>query len=139
MKEESSVLNAYFRLPIKIIKGDGVYIYDENNKKYLDFASGIAVTNVGHKNSFINSKVKSQIEDIWHCSNLFTIPNQEKLAKRLCQISFADKVFFCSSGLEAVECAVKMMRQYHFCQKNNENSENPKIYQKNCIHQEIFR
>jgi acetylornithine/N-succinyldiaminopimelate aminotransferase len=123
MKENSSVLDTYFRLPIKIKKGDGVYIYDQDNKKYLDFASGIAVTNIGHKNSFINDSVKAQIENIWHCSNLFTIPDQEKLAKRLCQISFADKVFFCSSGLEAVECAIKMMRQYHFCQKGNENSE----------------
>ena len=123
MNKKSSVLDTYFRLPIKIKKGDGVYIYDENHKKYLDFASGIAVTNIGHKNSFINDCVKTQIENIWHCSNLLTIPDQEKLAQRLCQISFADKAFFCSSGLEAVECAIKMMRQYHFCQKKNENSE----------------
>jgi acetylornithine aminotransferase/acetylornithine/N-succinyldiaminopimelate aminotransferase len=123
MQEKSSVLNTYFRLPIKIKKGDGVYIYDENKKKYLDFASGIAVTNIGHKNSFINDSVKAQIENIWHCSNLFTIPNQEKLAQRLCQISFADKAFFCSSGLEAVECAIKMMRQYYFYKTGDEDSE----------------
>ena len=123
MQKSSSILNTYYRLPIKIKKGKNAYIYDENNKKYLDFASGIAVTNIGHKNAAINKSVKKQIKNIWHCSNLFTIPEQERLAKRLCEVSFGDKVFFCSSGLEAVECAIKMMRQHHFCNKGNEDGE----------------
>ncbi|MDA0902339.1 MAG: aspartate aminotransferase family protein [Proteobacteria bacterium] len=114
MNKINPILNAYFRLPIKIIKGDGVYLYDDQEKRYLDFASGIAVTNIGHNNQHINEALINQASQLWHCSNLFTIPKQQELAERLVKLSFADKVFFCSSGLEAVECAIKMMRKYHY-------------------------
>ena len=89
---ESHILNTYYRLPIKITKGDGIYIYDNKAKEYLDFASGIAVTNIGHSNKYINKFRQEQSENLALC-NLFTIENQEKLAKRLCDLFFADKVF----------------------------------------------
>ena len=120
---ESHILNTYYRLPIKISKGNGIYIYDNQNNEYLDFASGIAVTNIGHSNKYINKILQEQSEKIWHCANLFTIENQEKLAKRLCDLSFADKVFFCSSGLEAVETAVKLIRKNYFAKYGKEDSE----------------
>lgn len=110
---EAVLLQAYNRLPIEIIKGEGCYIFDTDNNKYLDFATGIAVTSLGHNNDYINNALKQQISQIWHCSNIFTIPSQNLLAKRLVDLTFAEKVFFCSSGLEAVELSIKLMRKVH--------------------------
>jgi acetylornithine/N-succinyldiaminopimelate aminotransferase len=110
----SHVVNAYNRLKILIIKGEGVYLFDENNKKYLDFAAGIATASLGHCHLYITDKLREQLGSLWHCSNVFTIPEQERLAERLTTLTFADKVFFCSSGLEATEAAIKFIRRYFY-------------------------
>lgn len=110
---QSSILQAYNRLSIEIVKGEGCYIFDSKNNKYLDFATGMAVTGLGHNNDYINKALIKQIGEIWHCSNIFTIPLQNMLADRLTKMTFADKVFFCSSGVEAVELAIKLIRKFH--------------------------
>ncbi|WP_341807893.1 aspartate aminotransferase family protein [Wolbachia endosymbiont (group E) of Neria commutata] len=110
----SHIVNAYNRLKIPIIKGEGVYLFDENNKQYLDFAAGIATTSLGHCHPYITDKLSEQLSSLWHCSNAFTIPEQERLAERLTTLAFADKIFFCSSGLEATEAAIKFIRRYFY-------------------------
>ncbi|MDD9331288.1 MAG: aspartate aminotransferase family protein [Wolbachia sp.] len=110
----SYIVNAYNRLEVPIIRGEGVYLFDELGKKYLDFTAGIATTSLGHCHSHIVGKLKEQLDSLWHCSNIFTIPGQERLAERLATLTFADKVFFCSSGLEATEAAIKFIRRYFY-------------------------
>lgn len=112
------LLSAYKRNNLVISKGDGCFLYDSEGKRYLDFATGIAVNALGHNNSFLNEALKSQVDKLWHCSNLFRSEVQEKYARRLCEISFADRVFFCSSGLEANETAVKIIRKFHYQRQN---------------------
>ena len=107
------LLAAYRRNDITFVRGEGSFLYDLDGNKYLDFATGIAVNGLGHNNQYLNDKLKEQIDKLWHCSNLFRNPEQEKYAKRLCEISFANRVFFCSSGLEANEAAVKIIRKFH--------------------------
>lgn len=116
------IVNAYNRLEISIIKGDGVYLFDDSGKKYLDFAAGIATTSLGHCHPYITEKLKEQANSLWHCSNIFAIPEQERLAKRLVDATFADKVFFCSSGLEATEAAIKFIRRYFYLQGQAERN-----------------
>jgi acetylornithine/N-succinyldiaminopimelate aminotransferase len=116
-----NLVDAYFRLPIEISHADNFYLVDTNGKEYIDFASGFAVTNLGHNVEYINNKLKSQIDKIWHCSNLFYNTELNKLAQRLVDLTFADSVFFCSSGLEAVEAAIKFIRKYHFEAKTGRN------------------
>ncbi len=111
-QSESSLLNVYGRWPISISHGKGPYVYDVHGKEYLDFGCGIAVSNLGHCHPYLVEKLKDQIDLLWHCSNIFTFSEQERLAKRLCELTFADKIFFCSSGLEAVETAIKIMRKF---------------------------
>ncbi|MDN5247708.1 MAG: aspartate aminotransferase family protein [Wolbachia endosymbiont of Tyrophagus putrescentiae] len=106
------IVNAYNRSELPIVKGKGVYLFDQSGKKYLDFAAGIATTSLGHCHPYIVEKLKEQLNSLWHCSNIFTIPQQELLAERLGNLTFADKVFFCSSGLEATEAAIKLIRRY---------------------------
>jgi len=91
-----------------------MYLFDQSGKKYLDFAAGIATTSLGHCHPYIVEKLKEQLESLWHCSNLLTIPQQELLAERLVNLTFADKIFFCSSGLEATEAAIKFIRRYFY-------------------------
>lgn len=110
------MLNIYNRLPINVVKGDGVHIFDDNGKRYLDFTSGIATVSFGHCNQYIKEKLSRQLSELWHCSNIFNIPLQERVANRLVDLTFADKVFFCSSGLEAIEAAVKFIRRYFYTQ-----------------------
>lgn len=108
-----SVLPVYRRSDIEIIRGEGVYLYAPGGRAYLDFAAGIAVNSLGHCHPHVVKALKDQAEMLWHCSNLYRMPGLEKLAERFCQNSFADKVFFCNSGTEAVECGLKMIRKYH--------------------------
>lgn len=110
----SYIINAYNRLTIPMIKGIGPYLFDQDKKEYLDFSSGIATTSLGHSHPYIIEKLKIQLNSMWHCSNLFTIPQQELLATRLASLTFLDKIFFCSSGLEAVEAAIKFIRRYFY-------------------------
>lgn len=106
------IMETYKRYPIAIVKGKGSYVWDESGKKYLDFTSGIAVCNLGHVPDGVKAEVEKQLELVWHTSNLFHIPSQEELARRLTELSFADQVFFCNSGTEANEGAIKLARRY---------------------------
>lgn len=94
--------------------GRGSYIYADNGKQYLDFITGIAVNTFGHAHPYLVNALQKQAEKLWHTSNLFRIQDGERLANRLVEHTFADKIFFANSGAEAVECGLKMMRRYHF-------------------------
>ncbi len=109
----SSVLPVYRRSQIEIVKGEGAYLFASDGKRYLDFATGIAVNALGHCHPHVVQALKSQSETLWHCSNMYRMPGLEKLAERFVKHTFADKVFFCNSGSEAVECGLKMLRKYH--------------------------
>ncbi len=108
----SSLLKNYNRLPVEFVKGEGAYLFDANGKKYLDFLSGIAVTSFGHAHPQITKAVHAQVDKIWHTSNLFEISLQEKVAQKLTGQSKLDKVFFCNSGTEANEAAIKFARKF---------------------------
>ena len=110
----SALLNTYNRKKISFKRGKGSFLYATNGKKYLDFVQGIAVNCLGHSNDYLNKAIHSQSKKLWHVSNVFTIPEQEKLAKRLKQKTFADYVFFQNSGAEATEAAIKFARRYFF-------------------------
>ncbi|WP_307394964.1 acetylornithine transaminase [Bacillus horti] len=105
-------MNTYGRFPLTLVKGSGSYVWDDQGNKYLDFTSGIATCNLGHTPEKVKQKVKEQLDELWHCSNLYHIPNQEQLAGALVQYTFADQVFFCNSGAEANEGAIKLARKY---------------------------
>jgi len=108
------VLPTYARADIAFERGDGPYLFDTEDNRYLDFGSGIAVNGLGHAHPHLVAALRAQGEKLWHTSNLYRIPDQERLAERLCEATFADTVFFANSGAEAVECAVKMARKYHY-------------------------
>lgn len=108
----NSLFPNYGRWPVSIVKGEGNYLYDNEGKKYLDLISGIAVTSLGNCPPKVKEKVAAQLDTLWHCSNLFQIPVQEELADKLTSISCADRVFFCNSGAEANEAAIKLARKY---------------------------
>ncbi len=113
----SSILLTYKRSNLSFVKGKGSYLITKNGKKYLDFASGIAVNSLGHCNSQLIKVLNNQSKKMWHISNAFQIPEQEELAKKLTKLTFADKVFFCNSGAESVETAIKIARAYHQIKK----------------------
>ena len=94
----SKILNTYNRKKISFTKGKGSYLYASNGKKYLDFCAGIAVCSLGHANDYLIRAINKQSKKLWHVSNVFTIPEQERLAKRLAQKTFADYVTFQNSG-----------------------------------------
>ena len=110
----SAILNTYNRKKIAFSKGKGAFLYSTNGKKYLDFVQGIAVNCLGHANNYLVNSISRQAKKLWHVSNAFIIPEQEKLAKRLKQKTFADYVFFQNSGAEATEAAIKFARRYFF-------------------------
>ncbi len=107
-------LPIYRRFDISIARGDGSYLITDAGKRILDFATGIAVNAFGHNHPHLVETIKQQAETLWHCSNQYRIPELERFAQRLVNASFADSVFFCSSGTEAVEAGLKFMRRYHF-------------------------
>jgi acetylornithine/N-succinyldiaminopimelate aminotransferase len=109
----SPLLPTYARSGLAFERGEGAYLYTEGGERYLDFASGIAVTSLGHAHPHLVKALTGQAEKLWHVSNLHVIPGQERLAARLCEATFADNVFFANSGAEAVECAIKVARRYH--------------------------
>lgn len=109
-----SVLPVYNRAPVTFERGEGAYLFDRDGRRYLDFCSGVAVTLLGHAHPHLVGVLKAQAERLWHCSNLYGIEGQEQLADRLVEHSFADTVFFCNSGAEALECAIKMTRRFHY-------------------------
>lgn len=108
------VLPVYRRSDLTIVRGEGVYLYDDAGKRYLDFASGIAVNALGHCHPHLVNALQEQAATLWHCSNLYRMPGQRRLAERLVAATFADTAFFCSSGTEAVEAGVKMIRRYFY-------------------------
>ena len=109
----SAVLPVYRRSPIMIARGEGVYLYAPDGTRYLDFAAGIAVNSLGHCHPHLTKALKQQVDTLWHCSNMYQFEGLNTLARRLTEVGFAEKVFFCSSGGEAVECGLKMLRKYH--------------------------
>lgn len=109
---QSAVMNTYARSPISFARGEGVYLWDTEGRRYLDFYAGIAVNALGHAHPKLVEALKGQAEGIWHLSNLYTIPEGERLAARLTENSFADRVFFCNSGVEALEGLIKLARRY---------------------------
>ena len=119
----SSIMNTYNRYPVSFKEGNGAWLTSAEGKKFLDFSSGIAVNILGHNHTEINKTFSDQANKIWHVSNLYNIPEQELLAKKLCDLSFADKVFFCNSGAEAVEGAIKVARKFHSASGNIERNE----------------
>lgn len=102
----------YARFPVSFVKGEGSWLWDDAGKKYLDFVSGIAVTNLGHGHPGVKAKLVAQLDELWHTSNLYRVPNQEQFAALLVANSPADHVFFCNSGAEANEAAIKIARRY---------------------------
>ena len=110
----SAILNTYNRKKIAFTKGKGSFLYGTNGKKYLDFVQGIAVNCLGHANNYLINSISRQSKKLWHVSNAFIIPEQERLAKRLKQKTFADYVFFQNSGAEATEAAIKFARRYFY-------------------------
>ncbi|MFC4617698.1 acetylornithine transaminase [Camelliibacillus cellulosilyticus] len=108
----NSLMSTYGRFPIRIVKGKGCAVWDENGNQYLDFTAGIATCNLGHVPDLVKDKLSDQLDTLWHCSNLYHIPNQEALADQLAALSTLDKVFFCNSGAEANEAAIKLARRY---------------------------
>ena len=110
----SAILNTYNRKKIAFTKGKGSFLYGTNGKKYLDFVQGIAVNCLGHANNYLINSISKQSKKLWHVSNAFIIPEQERLAKRLKQKTFADYVFFQNSGAEATEAAIKFARRYFY-------------------------
>ncbi len=113
-KKSNSLLNTYNRVPLSFVEGKGVWLIDKKGERYLDIASGIAVNSLGHAHPRLIKALNNQAMKLWHTSNLYNIPNQEKLAKLLVDQTFADKVFFTNSGAESIECAIKMARRYFF-------------------------
>ncbi|KAF6621118.1 MULTISPECIES: acetylornithine transaminase [Paenibacillus] len=113
MQADSSLFPNYARYPLTLVKGQGSWLWDDQGKRYLDFMSGIAVTNLGHAPQAVAERLKKQIDELWHVSNLFHIPGQERAAALLTANSSADAVFFCNSGAEANEAAIKLARRYH--------------------------
>ena len=110
------LLPTYRRMPITFERGEGMYLYDTDGKKYLDLYSGIGVNSLGHAHPHLVEALKEQGEKLWHLSNLYEIPDQQRLAERLVEASFADTVFFTNSGAEAIELCIKMVRK-HFSDK----------------------
>ncbi|MBX2823097.1 MAG: aspartate aminotransferase family protein [Gammaproteobacteria bacterium] len=111
---------AYGRLPLSLSRGEGVWVWDTQGKRYLDALGGIAVTALGHSNEAIAAAISDQARTLTHCSNLYEIPYQESLGDALCGIAAMDKVFFCNSGAEANEAAIKIAR-LHGHQRGIEN------------------
>src|SRR5260370_39107312 len=107
-----AVMPTYGRWAVSVERGEGCYLYSTDGRKFLDFTSGIAVTSLGHCHPHLIEAVTEQAKKLWHVSNLFQIPGQQKLTERLVANSFADTVFFNNSGAEAGELSIKVARNY---------------------------
>ncbi|HVK90575.1 MAG TPA: aspartate aminotransferase family protein [Mycoplana sp.] len=114
MADATPLYETYLRAPLRFERGEGVWLIAEDGSRYLDFAAGVAVNSLGHAHPHLVESLKAQADRVWHLSNLYEVPGQEALGKRLTEATFADKVFFTNSGAEALECAIKTARRYHF-------------------------
>jgi acetylornithine/N-succinyldiaminopimelate aminotransferase len=108
----SHLMPTFARVNLAFERGEGVWLVATNGERYLDFTSGVAVNALGHAHPHLVAALTAQAQKLWHVSNLYEIPEAEQVAQRLCAASFADVVFFCNSGAEAVECAIKTARKY---------------------------
>jgi len=115
-----SLLPVHNRMNVKFSKGQGVYLYDNYGKKYLDFGAGIAVNSLGHCHPNLVNALKNQAEKLWHVSNIYQGEELEKFADDLVKNTFADYVFFCNSGAESIECGIKMIRRHFYVQNQPE-------------------
>ncbi|MES2325869.1 MAG: aspartate aminotransferase family protein [Pseudomonadota bacterium] len=113
------LMPVYPRSPVRPVRGEGVYLYGEEGERYLDFAAGIAVNILGHGHPYLTKTIQEQAATLMHVSNLYGSPQGEAFAKRLTDLTFADTVFFTNSGVEAVECAIKTARRYHYAKGNS--------------------
>jgi acetylornithine/N-succinyldiaminopimelate aminotransferase len=111
---ETALFDTFARAPLRFERGEGVWLVTESGERYLDFAAGIAVNSLGHAHPHLVEALTAQAGKVWHTSNLYEVPGQEQLSRRLVDNSFADKVFFTNSGAEALECAIKTARRYQF-------------------------
>ena len=118
-----SIMTTYGRIDIAFTHGEGSYLYSEDGKKYLDYASGIAVNAFGHCHPKLVEALKDQASKLWHTSNLYRIPEQETVAEKLVENSCADRVFFCNSGAEATEGAVKVARRFAWANGEKDRTE----------------
>ncbi len=116
----SALAKNYNRRKISFKRGKGIFLYAANGTKYIDFVQGIAVNSLGHSNPHLIRAINKQVKKVWHVSNAFIIPEGEKLAKRLTQKTFADKIIFQNSGAEAIEASIKVARRHFYSigQKN---------------------
>jgi acetylornithine/N-succinyldiaminopimelate aminotransferase len=108
------VLPTYARAALSFERGEGSYLFSTDGARYLDFGAGIAVSSLGHAHPHLVEALTLQAQKLWHTSNLYEIDGQERLARRLIEATFADTVFFTNSGAEAIECAIKMARRFHW-------------------------
>lgn len=122
-----ALMPTYNRCNIAFERGEGAYLYATDGRRFLDFASGIAVTGLGHSHPHLVKTLIEQGQKLWHCSNIFEIPAQRRLAERLVANSFADTVFFSNSGAEALEGGIKIVRKYH------DETGNPERYRIICF------
>ncbi|MBU4531263.1 MAG: aspartate aminotransferase family protein [Hoeflea sp.] len=114
MADAKPLYETYNRAPMVFERGHGVWLETPTGERYLDFAAGIAVNSLGHTHPHLVEALKGQAEKLWHLSNVHEIPDQTRLAKRLTEVTFADKVFFTNSGAEALECAIKTARRHFY-------------------------
>jgi len=110
----SHLLPTYARVDLAFERGEGAWLIATNGERYLDFTAGVAVNALGHAHPRLIEALNAQAQKVWHVSNLFRIPEAERLAERLCAETFADLVFFCNSGAEAMECCIKVARKYQY-------------------------
>ncbi len=110
----NAVLPVYAPSPVVFARGEGVRMYDDKGKAYLDFIAGIAVTSLGHCNPVLVKALTEQANTLWHTSNMFRVPGQERLAQRYVDLTFADFAFFTNSGAESIEGCIKIARRYHW-------------------------
>jgi acetylornithine aminotransferase len=106
------LMSTYAPAPLELVRGEGAYVWDASGEKFLDFVAGIAVANLGHCPPKVIAAIEKQARTLIHVSNLYRIPGQAELSRLLCEHSFAEKVFFCNSGTEAMEAAIKLARRY---------------------------
>ncbi|HKO09836.1 MAG TPA: aspartate aminotransferase family protein [Alphaproteobacteria bacterium] len=123
-----ALMPTYARANVAFERGEGAYLYASDGRRFLDFACGIGVTGLGHAHPHLVKALTEQGKKLWHCSNIFQIPGQQRLAERLVARSFADTVFFCNSGAEAIEGGIKLVRKYH------DDSGHPERYRIICFH-----
>jgi len=112
MQLSTHLMNTYTRQPVAFVRGEGAYLWDENGKRYLDAVAGVAVNGLGHAHPRLVKAITEQAANLMHTSNLYRVLRQEELAERLCELSGMDRAFFCNSGCEANEAAIKLARMY---------------------------